>query len=442
MASLITRGLRAVSKFINRWALSEEIGWTGSGADAGLSGSRGQAGWLRTYEKSARLHAVVSRISEDVACNPWTLSQRIKGGKLTAVTDGPFAEWRKAPWKTFSGGSWFSLMYLTQTWIDLVGEAFWLIRYRNGAPYETIPIPPSWVSSTPADSNDGMFAVCVPNNVTQTGERIPARNMLWFRRPSASNPFNRGRGRAQSLDDEVTQEELASKFETSYFRNSARPDLVVFLEGLEDDPTSVKRLKQQWDDHHRGALNAHRPAFLPAKGRLEQVPVSLKEMAFLELRTFHRDVIWQEFGVPPEIMGAVENSNRATAEAAMLIYGQMVLLPRLTFLMQELERWFLPLFNDQSLKFHFVNPVRETQEFKLEKSIEMYKAGLLERDEAREDQGYDPLDGERGKSISIPLNTTEMLPDGSFKQLPKADPATPPPTPKKKKEAPPDVPTE
>ncbi len=433
--SLIRKISRTAQKFLRRYLVTDdEPLWMGGGggADTGL-GQRGTAGWLRTYETAARLHAVVGKIAEGVACVPWHVYKK-SGKKLTEVDSGPLLDWMRRPWISCTGGTFYDLMSLTSAWIDTVGEAFWLVTHNpDGTPKDTVPIPPSWVSMTPADGVD-CFIVCIPHNLSQTAERVPPRNMIWFRRPSAAAPFWRGRGRAQSLDDEVTQEELASKFETSYFRNSARPELVAFVEGLEEDPLGVKRLRQQWEEVHRGPLNAHRIAFLPAKGRLEQVSVNLKDMALVELRNFHRDVIFQAFGMPPEIMGVVENSNRATVEAAVLIYQKEVLLPRCIWFLAQFERWFLPKYKDPNLVMRFENPVQETQEFALKKNIENFKAGVISRDECRQNQQIDPFGGIRGEAVSVPLNTVEMDPDGSFRSPPKQ--VDPPP------DAPADAPEE
>jgi HK97 family phage portal protein len=416
--SLLSSAIRSVGRWLRRYVVDESDGtWYGGGGDTTATG-RGLQGWLNTYETNSRLHTVIGSIAEDVACVDWHAYQRQSDGKLVELRQGPLVDWLEAPWCTNTGGTFFDLSMLISIWIDAVGEAFLLVLHnKNGSVRETVPIPPSWVSLTPADGVD-FYAVACPTAVEEIPLEIPPKNMIWLRRPSAVNPYRRGRGRAQSLAEETVQEDLTSRFETNYFRNSARPDLVCFIEGLEDDPVSVKRLRAQWEEQHRGVGNAHKPAFLPAKGRLETVPVSLKEMAFIDLRNMHRDIIFQSFRVPPEILGVVENSNRATAEAALLIYEKKVILPRVKWLAGQFKRWLLPRFGDPSLVLGYDNPVQETQEFMLKKNIENFKAGLITRDEGRQNQGIDPLGGIRGEAISVPVNTVEMDPDGTFRSPP------------------------
>ena len=52
-------------------------------------------------------------------------------------------------------------------------------------------------------------------------------------------------------------------------------------------------------------------------------------MDFTQSRKDLRDGVNAHFGVPPEILGIVENSNRATATQAKIIYAENVLTPRL-----------------------------------------------------------------------------------------------------------------
>jgi len=391
--------------------------WSDVGYAAG--GRRNTALWLSTAERHARLGPIVARISEDVACNPWRVVRK-RGSKLISVDSSVINDWMENPWRNaaFMGssaisGTWFDLQYLTCGWVQTVGEAFWLVEYSEKS-FQTIPIAPHWVTSTPADNGSDYYVVCIPNNLKQIADRVPARNMIWFRRPGWNNPFGRGLGRAQMIDDEVSQDEACAKWENAFFRNSAKPDLVVFVEGLEQNTGQVDKLRRQWNEVHQGVDRAHAPAFLPAKGRLEQVKTTISDVALIELRNAHRDTIWQAWQVPPEVMGAVENSNRATADAAMNIYQTNVLKVYVEWMRQSLARLLLPKFYRNDLALVPDNPVQESNEFRLAKATEMYKAGLLRRNEARQHLGEDPDSGINGDNYSVPLNTAELRPDGSY----------------------------
>lgn len=375
--------------------------------------------WQQTIEESSRLFPVISKIANDMACNKWRVAEETEEGKYQTVkTANPLSDWMACPWvgKAYGGGTWYSMLYLTAGWLASVGEAFWVISKRDaqGNPVDVIPVPPCWVLSTPPETRKAFFTICAPDNIEQAACYVPASEVIWFRKPSFSGRY-RGRGKAQCLSDEVTQEELASKFQTYFFRNNARPDMVIFVDGIEDQPNMINLLRKQWDEIHAGVINSHRPAFIPASGRVEQMAVSLKDMGLIEIRNFHRDQVWQAFQIPPEVMGAVENSNRATIDAAMHIYQVNVLKPECEFIFQELKRWFVPQFRvPKNFVLVYDDPVQESNEFKLNKSIQMWQTGLSTRDEARVEQGKDPVGGEIGACFSVPLAAAEMRPDGSY----------------------------
>lgn len=404
------------------------VGGTRAGGDGNWSpflssGSLLSAGsitdWQRTIEESSRLFPVISKIADDMACNRWRVAEEIEDGKFRAVLqENPLSLWMQRPWigKTYGGGTFYSLLYLTAGWLASVGEAFWVITKRDaqGNPVDVIPVPPSWVASTPPEMRKAFFSIVIPDNLEQASCMVPASEVIWIRKPSFSGRY-RGRGKAQCLSDEVTQEELASKFQTYYFRNNARPDMVIFVEGIEEHPNMVNILRKQWDEIHAGVVNSHRPAFIPASGRVEQMSVSLKDMGLIEIRNFHRDQVWQAYQIPPEVMGAVENSNRATIEAAMHIYQVNVLKPLCEFIFQELRRWFVPQFRvPANYVLLYDDPVQESNEFKLAKSIQLWQVGLTTRDESRIDQGKDPVGGVIGPCYSVPLAAAELRPDGTY----------------------------
>lgn len=437
--SLLKRSASAVNAVVNVFS--------------GLSGGRARngGGWLKAFRTGARLQAVVARIAEDVASSKLRVYEVDSNGEERETMKGDLVAWLRRPWKTMGGGSLWSLLFLSIVWFELLGEIFWLIRKdpKTGRVIEVWPIPATWVASTPNDDPGGGYTLCLPGYKVRdpiTGQPknliwVPPSEMLWIARPNPENPFARGAARAAAVDDEVTQEELANKFENSFWRNHARPDVAVFLEGLEDDTSQIKKLRDQWEEQHRGALNAYRPAFLPANGKLQQVQGNLIDLALKEIRDLHRDVIWQLWGIPPEILGALQNSNKATIQAADYHYSLRVLLPRLTFLEGELNHLFAPLFGP-NLVLRFDNPVRETAEFTLEKETEMWVRGGTTRNEYRIAMGKKPFPpgDPRGEEILVPSNSALQQPDGKLVVVSKGNDSAPTPaeqpTPHKKAKEP------
>ena len=117
-----------------------------------------------------------------------------------------------------------------------------------------------------------------------------------------------------------------------------------------------------------------------------------------------RDTIRQVFGVPPEQMGVVENSNRATIDVSDYIYQSRVIVTRVEFLCTLFQQRLVPMFNDERLIIGYVNPVKEDREFLLKVRTASSWASTV--DEWREMRGLEPLPAGRGRIHMIPFSTT------------------------------------
>ena len=122
---------------------------------------------------------------------------------------------------------------------------------------------------------------------------------------------------------------------------------------------------------------------------LTKLAENMRDMDMTEGRRFLRDAVLEHFGVPREIMGITESSNRATSEAAQYIYAQNVIMPRLNRREEAINTQILPFYGND-LVWHFDDVVPRSQEFDKAKGIDGWNAGLLTKDEARELLGMEP----------------------------------------------------
>lgn len=395
--------------FDTRWAQTDldpyERLWTVTGGP-GANLPRDTKKWLLTWRRNPRLRAVANRIASDVAKTEMCLLRDRRDGKSEEVLKHPFLDYMAEPWKTNGGSSWGSLIGLTQSYRDIDGNAFWLNRWTGDPwPSESWPIPPHWVTKFP-EPGDTDYWINLP--FEEIPRTVPYELVSWFKEFDLFDPYGRGTGIATCVDDEITQEEYATKYNSAMFRNGGRPDVLISV-GQSDPkvPVDTKRLaaiQKDWEQRHTGFWNAFKASFLTGDVRVQTLGQSHREMEFLEGRKFNRDVIFQAFGLPPEIMGVVENSNRATAEAALYMYSLQVILPRLISLVYDLNRLIVPMW-DTKVYLGFENPVQETEQFKLDKAVELFKAGAINRDEAREATDFDPIGGELGAEFLQPSNT-------------------------------------
>ena len=224
---------------------------------------------------------------------------------------------------------------------------------------------------------------------------VPESEMIWIRNPNPLEPYGRGLGTASSLDNQISQHKAAQLWNLNFFRRSARPDVIVGVPDAEDD--QLQRIREKWAQEHEGVEKAWAPAFLNSDFKTQILTNSIRDMDFVAGQKAIRDTVYQLYGVPPEILGVVENSNRATAEAATYVYSLLVLTPRLKRIRGALQRHLVSQFDDPLLALDFDSPVRETSEFLLKQASELFTRAVITRNEARVQVGYAPPDGRAGR---------------------------------------------
>jgi HK97 family phage portal protein len=286
---------------------------------------------------------------------------------------------------------------LTQLHLDLVGEAFWLlVRNRAGVPFQAFLVPPSWVASTPTSQNGNTFEV----RYGQLQLDVPAEEMVWFLDPNPATPYERGLGTGKVLADELEIEEFATKHVKTFFLNRARPEVLITGPNLSKE--SADRLEARWLERLQGFQRAYMPFFMNAPDgmKLHELSQDFESMQLMELRKHERDMVIQTFGVPPEVFGVIENSNRSTIDAADYLMAKHVLVPRLDVLRETMNETIMLEYGDESVVLDYDSPVDQDKEF----NYKVAKAAPYSRtvDEWRELQGLDKIDG--GEQRYIPNN--------------------------------------
>lgn len=284
---------------------------------------------------------------------------------------------------------------LTQRYLDLVGECFWALeRPAPGAlPTSFYPVPAHWVRSAPTPTEPTWLIT-----FRVSTRRLAARDMLWLRHPDLTDPYDRGTGAGFALGDEVETDEYAAKTAKAAFFNNGMPSGIVGVESAGDD--GLEELSEAWKERHGGPLNAFRLAFVNAKLSFQKLTADFVDMGIVDLRKSLRDVFRGIYGTPPELLGILENSNKATITAAQYLMAVNVLVPRLEWLCDQLEHLLVPQFGEESgaLVIDYDSPVPEDRDFRLNAMKAQPSAYTV--NEWRDLAGAPPIEG--GDALAKP----------------------------------------
>lgn len=356
--------------------------------------TRGTLDRLDAYNQMPWLRACSERVATSVASVQWQLFvQKTKRGQavrhrgmqradfwarktikaeleerneLVEIHDHPFLDVLDRGNSFLTG---LATIKTTQIHIDLAGEAFWLKERAGGGLMKGVvtavwPIPPHWILATPTPS----YPFYRVSYRAWQGD-IPASEILWMPNPDPKFPYGRGSGLGGALADELETDEYASRFLKQYFYNDATPPFVVSPKGT--DATAVisdadaRRLEYSWLAKLQGYWKSHKPMFANRAMEIYEFKREFRSMQMVQLREHERNVVLQVFGIPPEILGVIENSNRATIDSADFIYTTKCQIPRLDFLRSYLQEKLLPEY-DERLILDYVSPVQDDKAAQLE----------------------------------------------------------------------------
>jgi hypothetical protein len=268
---------------------------------------------------------------------------------------------------------------MSQLSLDLSGEMFWVLEYGPaGVPISYWPIPPQWVAATPHRiyssaelrqiSRSREKPELTPENaysiVFRTGPVLFGQwEVIWSKDPNPLDPYGRGSGIGMTLGDEIETDEYAAKFLKSFFLNSARPELIIGVEGA--SKPVLDEAAAQYNNQFGRFWNSAKTWWHSGKVTVQELTGKIRDMQMVELRKAQRDVVGITYGVPPEMRGITENANRATITVADYIYQSQVVVPRLELLRSELQAKLIPLYDDRYV-LDYVSPIPEDKELQLE----------------------------------------------------------------------------
>lgn len=387
---------------------------------AGASPKRGTKQILEAYATMPWLRSVTKRVADSVADVHWRLFREVGGRRGAAASISRIhdpEQRRKSLSRSLHDAEveqidrhglldllehgndihdGRSARLITQVNYDLTGEGYLLIELDGvGMPSALWPIPASWVKERPSPTKP-TYTVSPSSGGVEA--KIPSELMVALVDYDPLNPLGRGVGTARSLADELETDEAAAKHVRQWFVNGARPDMLIFAEGLASGDT--ERLEQRWTEKLGGWVNRHRPFFLNRKLDVKTISQTFEQQQIVELRKFERDTVVEVFGVPPEIVGIIVNSNRATSQSADYHYARWVVLPRAELQRSAYQRSLVPLFErggKDRLLLDFDSPVEEDRAF--QSTVVAGSPYAFRINEVRKIAGVPPLTEEEGGEL-------------------------------------------
>lgn len=372
---------------------------------------RGTAELIRYYRRSPHLRSNVGRIATSMSATKWRIFASPATGKarsLARSVNGMKLEERKKAIRkaldrselrevtnhpalaVIDGGntvhSGLTVRRLGQIYQELKGEQFHALDFNGaGIPVRRWPIPPHWVRKCP-DPGEPWFEI----NYLGVWERVPEGRVLHLSDPDPENPYGRASGIGEVLADELETDEHAAKHLGSWFKNHAMASHLIGVKGADDD--NLDEVEGRWAEKHRGPFKNNRVQFHNGELSVVRLDDKFADMEIVDVRRYEATIARETWNMPPEVLGHLDNSNKAAIVEAMKFYATLILVPRCEWERAEYQTKLVPMYPDADrLVVDFDDPTPIDKGF----SLEVMKAAPFSAtvDEWRELRGAEPEEG-------------------------------------------------
>ncbi len=313
----------------------------------------------------------------------------------------------------------------TQSYKDLVGEAFWYLQRagtgNSGMITQIWPLRPDYISIR--TSKDGFISGYTYSVSGQTPINFEVNEIIHHKEFNPLNPY-RGLSVVRAAAVTIDSENYAEEYNKKFFRNSAVPEVVLSTE-KSLTPAQVKRMHAEWETKYAGTNNAHKTAILEGGLDIKSFSISQKDMEFLAGLGFSRDKILALFEVPKSRLGMTEGVTVSNAEATINIYLKYLVKPQMESIRDVCNEFLLPLYKgSEDMFFDITDPVPEDVNAEVTRLQAEFNMGALTPNEVRAEMGRDEVSGL--DAFYLPLVQTPIEGEDSRSSAEAAAPAVQP----------------
>lgn len=344
--------------------------------------------------------ACVRVLAESVASLPFGVYRRISGGGKEIADELPLYEvlaYQPNSWMTS-----FEFRELMQSWLLLWGNAYAEIKSgRRGAVTELIPLHPSRMVDIKRIENGRLRYYYHDPSKTQPIEYNQDKifHLRWLSRDGV-----KGYVPTMLSRDAIALARAAELHSGAFFGNGARPGVVIETDEPHK-PETLMRLRQSWEDMHRGPDRYGRTAVLPHGMHAKIIGGdNNRDSALIETRRLANEDVARVYRVPPHMIGDLSNVRHSTVEQSAIDFVTFSLMPHL-------KRWEMAcrrdlVVDDKQYFCEFDTTALMAGDYEARSKFirEMANLGALDVDEIRAYIGKNPLPDGQGKKRFVQVN--------------------------------------
>jgi len=212
----------------------------------------------------------------------------------------------------------------------------------------------------------------------------------------------------------IDQNNAAAKWNYSLLMNMGRPSGILTLADEIADESAFEEMRNTLRKQYEGPENAGRPMLLTGDMKWQQIGLNPAEMDFRLTYAANTRKICSAFGVPPQLVGELENRTYSNYSEARVAFYKETILPLMDWLLAEFDSWLSPLFGSYKLTYDksAVEGLQEDTNARYDRILRAVAGGVLTINEGRAVLGYQAVSD--GDVRLVPLN---LAPDDIWRKI-------------------------
>lgn len=347
--------------------------------------------------------ACVRVISESVAALPFGLfKRRADGGKELAAGFPMHRVLSESPngWMTS-----FEFRELMQSWLLLWGNAYaQIVPGRYGSVTELIPLHPSRMKVKRIENGRLRYLYTEPGQSTPTPySQDQIFHLRWLTQDGVSGYVPTTLSR-----DAIALARATELHSSAYFGNGARPGTVMEVDSPLK-PETAERLRQSWEEMHRGPERASKTAVLPHGVHLKELSGSNESSQLIETRRYQVEEVARAFRVPAYMIGDLTKSSYSSVEQQGLDFVTFSLVPHLRRWETATRRDLLHEDDDFFAEFDVRGLMRGDNAARAQYYRELWGLGVLSINEIRTAEGMNPIENGEKRFVQVNMALLESF---------------------------------
>lgn len=342
----------------------------------------------RSYQGSSYVYACISLIAKTSASIPWrAVKLNRESGIWEDLQDHPLTEILRKP-NPWQDGT--ALMNKMVTFLYIGGNGFISkVRDNTDTIGELYILPPDAMMPVP---NRQEFITEYEYRWEGRLERLPAQDIIQIMFPNPENPFF-GMSPLQPLSRTIDTELSALEWQRTSFQNRAVADGIFSFEH-DITPNQFERARQ----FIREQRNTREPWVLGQGAKWQQMALTAIEMDFINTRKYTREEICAVLGVPPVMIGILDNATLANIEVARKIFWLDTIIPLLETVQSAYNLFLAPEFGNDDIRVEYditgVEALQENFGEKVQTAQRLWNMGVPFNEINKQlELGFDEIEG-------------------------------------------------